>query len=85
MDPREGGHLAHGSLFRGDASETGPGFTSNTPWGGTTESWTVERNSEGSWVFDTGDAEADQALEDYFNDGECTEGWVLVIDGERVC
>lgn len=33
----------------------------------------------------TGDSEADQVLNDFLTTGECTPGWVIIVDGVRVC
>ena len=33
----------------------------------------------------TGDAEVDQVINDWLEHGECTEGWVIIVDGVRVC
>lgn len=32
-----------------------------------------------------GDSEAIRVLQNFLDTGNCTEGWVIVIDGERVC
>lgn len=33
----------------------------------------------------TGDAAVDTAVNNFIEYGECTEGWVILVDGARVC
>jgi hypothetical protein len=46
----------------------------------------------GTWVSYGGagggeyiDSEAAQVVQTYLEDGTCTDGWVIIVDGERVC
>lgn len=65
--------------FEGDAEEHGSGGGA-----GGAESGFVSMGGAG-WEVDTGDPEVDNVVETYLNTGECTAGWVILVDGERVC
>jgi hypothetical protein len=39
----------------------------------------------GEGNVETGDEEADRVIEEWLRTGECTPGWAIIVDGERVC
>jgi hypothetical protein len=78
--------------LRGQAEELGDnsnggggGWSDPGDWGATATSLSTGETSAGGGSWYTGDTEVDKVLKAFYEDGTCTEGWEIYVDGARVC
>ncbi len=84
-------HAAASSWLRGDAEEAGTNpagsWAGNSPpddgEGATTVDTSSGETTSGAWY--TGDPEVDKVLKAFYENGTCTTGWLIFVNGAQVC